>query len=131
MLDQAFVSFENSLQISGYINDFAHAVVPYMISMLKKMDKNILRHSCLDILHNYDRRYGSKLYETLFMYLKNERKVSKTVEDLDVPRSTLLNRLQRIEELLDVDLELPEVRLHILLSYLISDENGSVSISEE
>lgn len=131
MLDQAFVSFENSLQISGYINDFAHAVVPYMISMLKKMDKNILRHPCLDILHNYDRRYGSKLYETLFMYLKNERKVSKTVEDLDVPRSTLLNRLQRIEELLDVDLELPEVRLHILLSYLISDENGSVSISEE
>ena len=102
-----------------------------MISMLKKMDKNILRHPCLDILHNYDRRYGSKLYETLFMYLKNERKVSKTVEDLDVPRSTLLNRLQRIEELLDVDLELPEVRLHILLSYLISDENGSVSISEE
>ena len=63
------------------------------------------------------------------MYLKNERKVSKTVQDLDVPRSTLLNRLQRIDDLLDVDLELPEVRLHILLSYLISDKNDSVSIS--
>lgn len=122
MLEQAFVSFENSLQISGYINDFAHAVVPYTISMLKKMDENILRHPCLDILKNYDRRYGSKLYETLFMYLKNERKVSKTVQDLDVPRSTLLNRLQRIDELLDVDLELPEVRLHILLSYLVGNE---------
>ena len=130
MLDQAFVSFENSLQISGYINDFSHAVMPYTISMLKKMDENILRHPCLEILKNYDRRYGSKLYETLFMYLKNERKVSKTVQDLDVPRSTLLNRLQRIDELLDVDLELPEVRLHILLSYLISDENVSVSVSE-
>ncbi len=127
MLDQAFVSFENSLQISGYINDFAQAVVPYTISMLKKMDENILRHPCLDILKNYDRRYGSKLYETLFMYLKNERKVSKTVQDLDVPRSTLLNRLQRIDELLDVDLELPEVRLHILLSYLLGNEDeGSV-----
>lgn len=130
MLDQAFVSFENSLQISGYINDFSHAVMPYTISMLKKMDGNILRHPCLDTLKNYDKRYGSKLYETLFMYLKNERKVSKTVQDLDVPRSTLLNRLQRIDELLDVDLELPEVRLHILLSYLISEENGSVSVSE-
>lgn len=129
MLDQAFVSFENGLQISGYINDFAQAVVPYTISMLKKMDGNILRHPCLDVLENYDRRYGSKLYETLFMYLKNERKVSKTVQDLDVPRSTLLNRLQRIDDLLDVDLELPEVRLHILLSYLISDKNDSVSIS--
>ena len=84
--------------------------------MLKKMDGNILRHPCLDILQNYDRRYGSKLYETLFMYLKNERKVSKTVQDLDVPRSTLLNRLQRIDELLDVDLELPEERLQLRLT---------------
>lgn len=73
----------------------------------------------LDVLKNYDRRYGSKLYETLFMHLKNERKIAKTVQDLEIPRSTLLNRLQRIEELIDADLENPDVRLHILLSYLL------------
>ena len=53
------------------------------------------------------------------MHLKNERKIAKTVRDLEIPRSTLLNRLQRIEELIDADLENPDVRLHILLYYLL------------
>lgn len=53
------------------------------------------------------------------MHLKNERKIAKTVRNLEIPRSTLLNRLQRIEELIDADLENPDVRLHILLSYLL------------
>lgn len=119
MLEQAFVSFENSLQISGYIHVFESAVVPYVLSLLQQMDHGILRHPCLDVLKNYDRRYGSKLYETLFMHLKNERKIAKTVQDLEIPRSTLLNRLQRIEELIDADLENPNVRLYILLSYLL------------
>ena len=53
------------------------------------------------------------------MFLKNERKISKTILDADIPRSTLLNRLQRIEELLHADLDIPEVRWHIFLSYLM------------
>ncbi len=121
MVDQAYVSFENSSPISGYINFFEYAVVPYLLSIVKKTDANVLKHPCLDILKNYDGRYGSKLYETFFMYIKNERKVARTMQDLDIPRSTLMNRLQKIEELLDVDLESSEVRLYILLSYLLEN----------
>ena len=119
MLEQAVISFKNSLQMSGYVNPFSHAVVPYLISVMKQIDGGVLKHPCLDILKKYDKRYGSSLYETYFMYLKNERKLSKTIQALDIPRSTLLNRLQRIEKLLDVDLEQEEERLHILLSYLM------------
>ena len=119
MLEQSLISFQNSLQIGGYVNAFEHAILPYIFSLLKKGDAELLKHPSLDILKEYDQRYGSRLYDTLYMFLKNERKVSKTILDADIPRSTLLNRLQRIEELLHADLDIPEVRWHIFLSYLI------------
>ena len=122
MLEQAQISLENSPQINGRISQFEDSVTAYLISMLKKVDGGVLKHPCLEMLQNYDRRYGSKLYETLYLYLKNERKLSKTMEELDVPRSTLLNRLRRIDELLDLQLDQPEVRLHILLSYMLYED---------
>lgn len=119
MLEQSLISFQNSLQIGGYVNAFEHAILPYIFSLFKKRDAELLKHPGLDILKEYDQRYGSRLYDTLYMFLKNERKISKTILDADIPRSTLLNRLQRIEELLHADLDIPEVRWHIFLSYLM------------
>lgn len=119
MLDQAQISLEEGIHQSGNIHIFEDALLPYIISILKKEDAGLLEHPCLKLLKNYDKRFGNQLYETLFVYLKNERKLSNTLCDLNIPRSTLLNRLQRIDELLDLSLDQPEVRFHILLSYFL------------
>lgn len=129
MLDQAQLALKYSAQSSGHINLFENAMLPYLVSMLKKIDNGRIAHPCLQQLKDYDKRSGNKLYETLFSYLKNERKLSATMQDLDIPRSTLLNRLQRIDELLDVSLENPGERLYLLLSYLIANDTKPIGIN--
>lgn len=131
MVEQAQVSLRSASPGCGSIHEFENSVTTYLISMLKQMDGGMLRHPCLDVLRNHDDRFGSHLYKTLFSYLKNERKITRTMADLDIPKSTLSNRLNKINELLGFSLEQPEVRLHILLSYLLDDcppeEDRSVS----
>lgn len=118
MLQQARTAQEYGIPVSGYIWPFEKAVPAYLTAQLKKIDNGTLQHPGLVLLKNYDKRFGSHLYETFFVYLKNERRVSRAMKELDIPRSTLQNRLNRIYDILDIDLEQPEERLYLLLSYL-------------
>lgn len=119
MTEQAQIALNYAPKANGAIHLFEHAVTPYLISMLKKIDQGRLKHPVLNQLMNYDRRYGSKLYDTLYIYLKNERKIAETLKELKIPRSTLLNRLQRIDQILDISLDSPEERLYLSLSYTL------------
>ena len=65
----------------------------------------ILLNKC-DLTQGLDRAL-----ETLQIYLNNNMNVAKTAEDLMIHRSTLLERLKRIEKLLDSDLKDPDERL--------------------
>ena len=58
----------------------------------------------LDKLEKYDNVNGSFLEETLFSYYMNGFNTVKTAEALYIHRNTLLNRLDRIEELLEIEL---------------------------
>lgn len=53
--------------------------------------------------------------ETLRVYLNNNMNITKTAADLHLHRSTLLERIARIERELDSDLKDPDVRLRIQL----------------
>ena len=58
----------------------------------------------LDKLEKYDNVNGSFLEETLLSYYMNGFNTVKTAEALYIHRNTLLNRLDRIEELLEIEL---------------------------
>lgn len=117
MLHQADVALRHGDQTAGAVNAFEDHVLSYLLSVLQKADREILRHPCMDQLRRYDRHHGSRLYETLFAYLENERSLSKTAAALNIHRSTLIHRMERLEEVLPVSLDVPEVRLHLLLSF--------------
>ena len=53
--------------------------------------------------------------ETLDVYLKNERNLAKTAKELYIHRSTLMDRLARINAILDVDLDDPDQRLELMI----------------
>lgn len=124
MLEQAEISLKSSTGAIGSICVFEDAVMPYIISKLRITGEQLLIHPCVEILKNYDKRNGNKLSETFFAYLLNERRIAQTAGVLDIPRSTLLNRLQRIDEILDIDVDQPEIRLHIILSYMLDREKN-------
>lgn len=57
----------------------------------------------LEILKEEDRKTGKELYKTLYWYLRMKRNVAQTAARLGIHRNTLLPRIARINELLDLD----------------------------
>ena len=53
--------------------------------------------------------------ETLGVYLQEGRNAAKAARLLYIQRSSLLSRLEQITKLLDMDLDDPDIRLHLLL----------------
>ena len=75
-------------------------------------------------LLSYDRDHGTKYTRCLRVFLENSMNIARTVADLYIHRNTFLYRLERIKKLLDMDLDDPDVRLLLLLSYRILDGTG-------
>ena len=75
-------------------------------------------------LLSYDRDHGTEYTRCLRVFLENSMNIARTVADLYIHRNTFLYRLERIKKLLDMDLDDPDVRLLLLLSYRILDGTG-------
>ncbi len=61
-------------------------------------------------------RRGPELFTTLETYLQNSGNALETARQLHIHRSTLLYRLQRIQELCEVNLSNPQIRLNLQIS---------------
>lgn len=67
-------------------------------------------------LKEYDKEKDSQLFETFQAYLENERDIPKTAAQLIIHRTTLTYRLKKVQSLVDLDLDDPQIRLYLLLS---------------
>lgn len=76
---------------------------------------------CLATLHAQDRRDGSELVATLRAYLEHDRRLAATARALHVHVNTLRYRIERISELLRMDLDDPDERFAVLLALRIGD----------
>ncbi|MDO5411350.1 MAG: helix-turn-helix domain-containing protein [Lachnospiraceae bacterium] len=72
-------------------------------------------------LQEYDKANNTELYETLRCYLDHERNAVQTASTLFIHRSTLFYRLNRIKTLLDLNMDIPQNRLYLQLSYFLLD----------
>ena len=48
--------------------------------------------------------------------VRNERDISRASQDLIIHRTTLLYRLKKMESIINLNLESPELRIYLLLS---------------
>ena len=79
------------------------------------------------IIRDAEQQGKASYVQTLKVYLDNNMSMSKTASVLFLHRSSLLARLKRIEELLDLDLHDAEqrLRLRLALKMLENEEAGS------
>jgi len=117
MVNRAQIAMQLGEKNAGAVNYFDNHYLKYFFSMMQKEDADILKHPLPEKLKLYDKRFGSKLYNTLFIYLQNERSITKTSEKMQIHRNTLIHRIERIEEMAEGILEDPDKRLQILLTY--------------
>jgi hypothetical protein len=106
--------------VLSYCHDHAWT---YLLDKIKKSAFSLqLIHPVINILINYDKQNETELAKTLYYYLEFERSSTLTAEKLFIHRNTLQYRIHRIHDLIDVDLENPDIRSHLMISYLLLDE---------
>lgn len=78
----------------------------------------------LHTLREYDRQHNTDNLRFLRTYLKCERRATETSQLLHMHRNNVIYRMSRIEELLGLDFDDPNVRLSLLVSYAMVELNG-------
>ena len=92
---------------------FRDLTLPSILITIDKNKRDLLRSSVVTRLAEYDAQHGGGLLDTLDAYLACGKNVSRTSRTLFIHRNTLLFRLDKIRELLNVDLEDPDTLLII------------------
>lgn len=103
---------------------FEDCALEYLISRIETPTPVSLYLSSVPrFLQQYDREHGSQYCVTLKSFLQNERSIPRTAAALIIHRTTLLYRLEKIISLTKLDLDNETVRLCLLLSFRLMEEN--------
>ncbi len=86
-----------------------------LITLDKKKQEHLHRH-VISNLEKYDREHNSSLIETLDCYIRSNMNMSQTSRELFIHRNTLLFRLEKIQELIDMRFSDPDDLLSIQLA---------------
>ena len=76
-----------------------------------------LCHPALKYLQEYDKKNKSDYYNTLRVFIINDRNLVRSADKLYIHRNTLVYRVNRIVGLTGIDLNNYKVKNHLLLSY--------------
>ena len=101
-----------------WVVSFDECVLPHLqYYVTRQMRPEMLAAPDLLRLRAYDRENGTEYYKTLRAYLLNERNIPETSEALIIHRTTLSYRLKKMQELMTTNLDNPEERFYLLLSF--------------
>lgn len=70
-------------------------------------------------LYHHDQQHSSNNLELLFVYLSNERKATETAKIMHMHRNNVIYHINRISEMIEMDLDDSTVRFRLLLAYEI------------
>ena len=92
-------------------------MIKYGFTVMKQHVQTNLIHATVEHLETYDLKHQTEFSHTLHMYLKYERSQSQTAKALNLHRNTLTYRLKKLRELISCDLDNPDTRMNLLISY--------------
>ena len=77
-------------------------------------------------LEEYDEQNNAQLKSTLDIYLQTGRSIQRTTEKMHIHRSTLYSRLEKIQDLVNINFEDDEFCFYLQLSYYIDTLLGKI-----
>ena len=110
----------------GKVYSCSDYAIAYVKSVLRKNLRTDITHTALSVLSEYDAKKGTDYYNTLGTYLFMNCDQTRTAEYLHVHRNSLIYRIKRIEELLEIDLEDDSQRFYLLQSYFIREDHFGI-----
>jgi sugar diacid utilization regulator len=108
-------------------------IQPYnFIYMTKaRILKEDFYNNSLYMLKKYDDKNGSELYKTLYAYLKNNHSMTKTAGELFIHRNTLRYRLEKIVDIIGIDLDEDDNSFKIYYAFKSMDFYKKISNIEK
>ncbi|MDO4615846.1 MAG: helix-turn-helix domain-containing protein [Lachnospiraceae bacterium] len=104
---------------------FSRYTMPYMLQQcIKELMPEQVCHPALRILDEYDKKNETHLLETLEVFLRERHSIAHSAALLDIHRTTLLVRLERINHLTGIDIQDYPTCLHLMLSLEILHFSG-------
>jgi Sugar diacid utilization regulator len=101
-----------------WVYHFHEYVLDYMFDKIcSDLPYDFICANHIQELQKYDNKHNTKLNETLETYLHLERNVVQTAKSLYIHRSTLFYRLERIQKIVNIDLNDAKMRLYLEISY--------------
>jgi len=79
-------------------------------------------------LMDHDKRKGTSYASLLKIYLDQERSIINTVRASYTSRSTFIYQIQRVQEILQMDLEDPEVRLLLMMVFRVLEKKNEDAV---
>lgn len=80
-----------------------------------------LVHPALRRLSGYDAKHGTHMYETLCVFLRNERRLSDSLLELGIHRNSLIYRLERIQQIAGCNLDDADTREWLIFSFRMAE----------
>lgn len=78
-----------------------------------------LTHPGILALIRHDAIHGSNLLRVLHCYLVNNQNLTKTSKQMFMHRNTTLNKIRKIQDIINVDLNNPDIQTKLLFSFYI------------
>lgn len=112
--------FDNEVPISS---DGQEELQSLMKPLLGQMDfLEILIPEILKPLLEHDLEKNSEFLKTLYLYLTEERSLIKVAEIMDIHRNSVVYRINRLSEIVDIDFEDSKTRYNLLIGIEILKE---------
>ena len=107
-----------------WIHRYSDYVMDYVFDMTcRELPAEFLCSDKLLKLRRYDEEKGTRLFDTLKVYMENNMNAEQTAKNLFLHRSTLFYRLKRIKEVTGLEWEQPSDRDYLLFSFALLDHN--------
>lgn len=105
---------------SKWYYHFSDYILPYLTEQcIGELTPSQVCHPALAILESYDQKNSTQLLETLRIFLVRKHNITHTAAALEIHRTTLLARIERICILTGIDFDDYETCLHLMLSFKI------------
>lgn len=111
---------DNEIYLNENINENLEDLI-YGICSKNKFLEIVIPNELL-ILKEHDESKNSELLKTLYYYLIEERSLMKAAKHMDVHRNSIVYRINKINDLVDIDLEDAKSRYNILIALEIMDK---------
>ncbi|WP_237036427.1 helix-turn-helix domain-containing protein [Mediannikoviicoccus vaginalis] len=112
--------FDNEVPISSDGQEELHSLMKPLLGQMDFLE--ILIPEILKPLLEHDLEKNSEFLKTLYLYLTEERSLIKVAEIMDIHRNSVVYRINRLSEIVDIDFEDSKTRYNLLIGIEILKE---------